>query len=110
MIDSDKLYAGMEIDDDLSSATVTETLRASIHPRSLNGRYANRDFRALRILQGGAQCCPAAFDNLDIPAMSSECERTFSSAKKLLAPERNALADDIIKAIECLKAWEGLRA
>jgi hypothetical protein len=38
--------------------------------------------------------------------MSSECERVFSSAKKkLLTPERNALADDIIEATECLKAW-----
>jgi len=39
-----------------------------------------------------------AFDTLAIPAMSSECERVFSSAKK-------ALADDIIEATECLKAW-----
>jgi hypothetical protein len=37
--------------------------------------------------------------------MSSECERVFGSAKKLLTPERNALADDIIEATECLKAW-----
>jgi hypothetical protein len=37
--------------------------------------------------------------------MSSECERVFSSAKKLLTPERNALADDVIEATECLEAW-----
>src|SRR5256885_9617193 len=29
-----------------------------------------------------------AFDTLAIPAMSSKCERVFSSAKKLLTPER----------------------
>ena len=46
-----------------------------------------------------------AFDTLAIPAMSSECERTFSSTKKLPTPERNALVDDIIEATESLKAW-----
>jgi len=48
---------------------------------------------------------PLAFDTLAIPVMSSECEKIFSSAKKLLTPERNALADDIIEATECSKAW-----
>jgi hypothetical protein len=46
-----------------------------------------------------------AFNILIIPVISSKCERVFSSAKKLLTPERNALADDIIEATECLKAW-----
>ena len=31
-------------------------------------------------------------------------ERAFSNAKKLITPERNALADATIKATECLKA------
>jgi hAT family C-terminal dimerisation region len=39
------------------------------------------------------------------PAMSTECERVFSSTKKLITSERNALAKDIIEACECLKAW-----
>jgi hypothetical protein len=43
------------------------------------------------------------FDTLTIPVMSSECESVFSNAKKPLTPERNALADDVIEAIECLK-------
>ena|SRR5271170_6240005 len=38
------------------------------------------------------------------PAVPSEHERVFSSAKKLLIPERNALVDDIIEVTECLKA------
>ena len=38
------------------------------------------------------------------PAMSTECERVFSSTKKLLIPERNQLAEDIIEACEYLKA------
>jgi hypothetical protein len=46
-----------------------------------------------------------ALDILCCPAMSAECERVFSSTKKLITPERNALADDIIEACECLKAW-----
>jgi len=46
-----------------------------------------------------------AFDTLAIPAMSAECERVFSSAKKLITPERNRLAEDIIEASECLKNW-----
>jgi hypothetical protein len=37
-----------------------------------------------------------AFDTLAIPAMSAEYERAFSSTKKLITPERNRLAEDII--------------
>jgi hypothetical protein len=46
-----------------------------------------------------------AHDALSCPAMSTECERVFSSAKKLLTPESNALSEGIIEACECLKAW-----
>jgi hypothetical protein len=46
-----------------------------------------------------------AFDTLAIPAMSTECERVFSSAKKLITPERSCLVPDIIEASECLKNW-----
>jgi hypothetical protein len=37
--------------------------------------------------------------------MSAECERVFSSAKKLITPERNGLHTEIIEASECLKNW-----
>jgi hAT family C-terminal dimerisation region len=37
--------------------------------------------------------------------MSAECERVFSSTKKLITSERNRLAEDIIEASECLKNW-----
>jgi hAT family C-terminal dimerisation region len=37
--------------------------------------------------------------------MATECERTFSGAKKLITPERNALGDATVEANECLKAW-----
>jgi hypothetical protein len=46
-----------------------------------------------------------AFDTLAIPVMSAECERVFSSTKKLVTPERNRLAEEIIEASECLKNW-----
>jgi len=46
-----------------------------------------------------------ALDMLAIPAMSAECERVFSSAKKMITAERNQLAEDIIQACECLKSW-----
>ena len=46
-----------------------------------------------------------AFDTLSCPATSCECERAFSSTKKLITPERNKLQDDTIEALECLKAW-----
>jgi hypothetical protein len=38
-------------------------------------------------------------------ATSCECERVFSSAEKLITLERVNLGDDVIKALECPKAW-----
>jgi hAT family C-terminal dimerisation region len=46
-----------------------------------------------------------ALDTLLISAMSTECERVFSSTKKLINPMRSLLKTDIIEATECLKAW-----
>ena len=46
-----------------------------------------------------------AFDVLSIPAMSSECERVFSSAKILIDDRRARMKEDIIEASECLRAW-----
>jgi hAT family C-terminal dimerisation region len=48
-----------------------------------------------------------ALNTLCCPAMLTECERVFSGIKKLITPERNALAEDIIETCECLKArWK----
>ena len=94
MVDSDDLYGPMEVDDGLSTALGTETL-AEHNPinwwRDQRWLYPTISLWAL--------------DTLSIPAMSAECERVFSSAKKLITLERNALADDTIEACECLKAW-----
>ena len=46
-----------------------------------------------------------AYDLLSIPATSAEVERVFSSAKKLITPERNALTDDSIEVYEVLRNW-----
>src|SRR3954468_20527697 len=46
-----------------------------------------------------------ALGTLAIPAMSAECERVFSSTKKLITPGRNRLGEESIEASECLKNW-----
>lgn len=46
-----------------------------------------------------------AFDTLACPATSYECEQAFSSGKRLILLDRNALDDDLIEALKCLKAW-----
>ena len=46
-----------------------------------------------------------AIDYLSIPAMSSEAERLFSSAKITLTDRRNRLGVDLLEALECLKSW-----
>jgi hypothetical protein len=42
-------------------------------------------------------------DLLSIPAMSVEVERVFSSAKRLVTPDRNRLTDETIEMLELLK-------
>lgn len=39
------------------------------------------------------------------PAMSSECERVFSEAKRLITDDRNLLSEVTIQAIQCQKNW-----
>ena len=46
------------------------------------------------------------FDMYLILAMSSECERVFSSTKQLICDRQARLGDDIMEASECLKAWK----
>ena len=38
-----------------------------------------------------------ALDTLSCPAMSTECERVFSSAKKLITPKRNHLGRTLLR-------------
>jgi hAT family C-terminal dimerisation region len=46
-----------------------------------------------------------AFDLLSIPAMSSECERVFSSAGNTVTDARNRISADLLEAVESLKHW-----
>ena len=46
------------------------------------------------------------FDDDLIPAMGTET-LAANNLKKLISPERNNLGDDIIEALECLKARWG---
>ena len=46
-----------------------------------------------------------AFDVLSIPAMSAEVERAFSSAKRLVTPDRGSLNEQTIEMRELLKNW-----
>jgi len=47
-----------------------------------------------------------AFDFLAIPAMSSECERVFSSCAKETTPESSRLSGLMLWHQECLKNWQ----
>jgi hypothetical protein len=46
-----------------------------------------------------------AFTLLSMPAMSSECERSFSRAGKMVTTDRYSLKADIIEADQLLKSW-----
>ena len=47
-----------------------------------------------------------AYDFLSIPAMSSECERVFSSCIKITSPESSRLLGKSLWHHECLKNWQ----
>lgn len=46
-----------------------------------------------------------ALDVLSIPAMSTECERLFSSAATLVGTARFSLQNDTMEALELLRFW-----
>ena len=46
-----------------------------------------------------------ALDLISITAMSAEVERVFSSAKRLVTPDRNRLNDETIEILQLLKYW-----
>jgi hypothetical protein len=52
------------------------------------------------------QLAAMAFDFLAIPAMSSECERVFSSCAKLTTPESSKLTGDMLWHQCCLANWQ----
>ena len=89
MVDSDDLYGPMEVSDDLSTALGTETL-------------ADRDM----VSSSFDYTSGSLADALPIEIFEHRrFLRVERSVKKLITPERNALADDTIKACGCLKVW-----
>ena len=46
------------------------------------------------------------WDVFFIPAMSFECERSFSGVKFTVTPIRNSLEADIVEVIEVLNRWQ----
>jgi hypothetical protein len=46
-----------------------------------------------------------AFDLFAIPGMSAECERVFSSARRMIPDERYSLEYDIVEADQYVKSW-----
>lgn len=46
-----------------------------------------------------------ALNVLSIPAMSTECERLFSSASDLVGTTRYSLHDDTMESLELLRQW-----
>jgi len=47
-----------------------------------------------------------AYDFYAVPAMSSECERVFSSCGKMTSPESSRLSGKTLWHYECLKNWQ----
>lgn len=52
------------------------------------------------------QLAAMAFDFLAVPAMSSECERVFSSCSKQTTAETSNLSGEMLWHRECLKNWD----
>jgi hypothetical protein len=46
-----------------------------------------------------------AIDILSIPAMSAECERTFSSAGSMVSPKRSRLDANTIAVTQTVRSW-----
>jgi len=52
------------------------------------------------------QLAQMAYDFLAIPAMSSECERVFSSTAKQTTPESSRLSGELLWHQECISNWQ----
>ncbi|KAF2135206.1 uncharacterized protein K452DRAFT_210719, partial [Aplosporella prunicola CBS 121167] len=51
------------------------------------------------------QLAKMALDLLTCPAMSSDCERTFSTTGWAMGIRRSRLNGDTAEAMECLRSW-----
>lgn len=88
------------MDDDLDTSLTT-------YGDDVPSSYSNEPLRWWR--ERGASkysiLASMAYDLFSIPGMSSECERAFSAAKRMITHERYNLKHDVIEADQCLKSW-----
>jgi hypothetical protein len=86
----------------IQKVTHTDAFLNYIHSPPIQG---NVDILNWWLTTGPIELRQFALDVISIPAMSAEAERVFSSAKKLLTPERNALTTEALEVLECLRNW-----
>ena len=89
---------------------MADELNTTITTMDAEGRIIKKQIEPLRWWrERGERLYPTlavmAYDLLAMPAMSSECERAFSNAKRLIAEQRYNLKADIIEADQCIKSW-----
>lgn len=53
------------------------------------------------------QLAKMAYDMMSIPAMSSECERVFSSVSRRATKDTTRLTGRMLSTQECVKNWKG---
>lgn len=90
------------MDDELDTSLITY-----VNGVSVEGDYFDEPLRWWR--ERGESSYPIlaamAYDLFSLPGMSSECERSFSAAKRMITDTRYQLKTDIIEADQCVKSW-----
>src|SRR5947209_5126038 len=112
LAEMDSAFNADRPDDDLSTAFGAETLaEGDMVPEGFANTPTSRTDMAVEVIGGGRYL---RVDPTEIGGHKNTKGRRardprFSSAKKLINPERNALGDAPIEASECLKALVGPR-
>ncbi|KAM0689944.1 hypothetical protein Q7P36_008710 [Cladosporium allicinum] len=89
---------------------ISDTLDLTATTLDAAGKIIHEEIEPLRWWrERGEQLYPTlaimAYDLFAMPAISSECERAFSNAKRLVTDERHRLKSEIIEADQCIKSW-----
>ena len=89
---------------------ISDTLDLTATTLDAAGKIIHEEIEPLRWWrEHGEQLYPTlaimAYDLFTMPAISSECERAFSNAKRLVTDERHCLKSEIIEADQCIKSW-----
>lgn len=90
------------MDDELDTSLITY-----VNGVSVEGDYFDEPLRWWR--ERGESSYPIlaamAYDLFSLLGMSSECERSFSAAKRMITDARYQLKTDLIEADQCVKSW-----